>query len=111
MAIIPSTGSTITSLYEKETTLSEVLAELGLTPLDEKSERELRLRLGRAFGKWREPHTGVKAGELANRLSQLTDDLEKSDELLSSLEPGIQKIENVEGCVPACPGTDRSSGN
>jgi hypothetical protein len=60
MAKLQGTGAAYQCLYEKDCTLSEVMASLGLKPVSRKAERTIRERLGFALAKWEEPYSQLK---------------------------------------------------
>ena len=68
MAKLPRTDVAYRSLDEREVTLAEIVASLGLKPLSKKAEREIRNRLGFALAMWDEPHTGLQIKDVAGSL-------------------------------------------
>ena len=68
MARLPRTGVAYRSLDEREVTLAEIVASLGLKPLSKKAEREIRDRLGFALATWDEPYTALQIKDVAGAL-------------------------------------------
>lgn len=99
MARIPPAGVGFQCFYEYEVTLAEVIAGLGLKPLDEEAERRCRQRVGFAIAKWREPNAGIDANDLADSLARLAKQLDAMDPLLGGVEIGIHKAEDIEGAT------------
>jgi hypothetical protein len=69
MAKLPRRGVGYQSLYEDKTTLPEVVATLGLEPLSEESECELRVMLGLALAQWEEPYTDIQVKDVVTALN------------------------------------------
>jgi hypothetical protein len=65
MAKLPRTGVAYRSPDEREVTLAEIVASLGLKPLSKKAEREIRDRLGFALATWDEPYTALQIKDVA----------------------------------------------
>ena len=68
MAKLPRTGVAYQSLDEREVTLAEIVASLGLKPLIKKAQREIRSRLGFALAMWDEPYTALQIKDVAGSL-------------------------------------------
>jgi hypothetical protein len=68
MAKLPRTGVAYRSPDEREVTLAEIVASLGLKPLSKKAEREIRDRLGFALATWDEPYTALQIKDIAGAL-------------------------------------------
>jgi len=68
MARLPRTGVAYRSPDEREVTLAEIVASLGLKPLSKKAEREIRDRLGFALATWDEPYTALQIKDVAGAL-------------------------------------------
>jgi hypothetical protein len=68
MAKLPRTGVAYRSPDEREVTLAEIVASLGLKPLSKKAEREIRDRLGFALATWDEPYTALQIKDVAGAL-------------------------------------------
>jgi hypothetical protein len=67
----------LSALYELETNLEQVIAELGLKPLSPEDEQKIRFEVGAAIGRWFDEHkafdnleTVLMAGELRPREKQ-----------------------------------------
>jgi hypothetical protein len=56
MARLPSSGSSLSTLYEFEIGLDQVIVELGLKPLWSEDEKKIRFGLGTAIGRWVQEH-------------------------------------------------------
>jgi hypothetical protein len=68
MAKLPRTGIAYQCLDEREVTLAEIVAGLGLKPLSKKAEREIRNRLGLALATWDEPYAVLQVKDVADAL-------------------------------------------
>src|SRR5216117_2790596 len=69
MAKLQHTGAAHQCLYEKDCTLSEIMASLGLKPLRRRAERIIRERLGFALAKWEEPYSSVEVKAIVRALN------------------------------------------
>jgi hypothetical protein len=72
-----SGGPTLSALYELDTNLEQVIAELGLKPLSSEAEEKIRFGVGAAIGRWLDEHkafdnveTVLMADELRPREKQ-----------------------------------------
>jgi hypothetical protein len=68
MAKLPRTGVSYQILDERDVTLAEIVASLGLKRLTKKAEREIRHRLGFAVAMWDEPYTALQIRDVAGSL-------------------------------------------
>jgi hypothetical protein len=68
MAKLLKSGIRYQCLDEREVTLAEIVASLGLKPLSKKKEREIRNRLGFALAMWDEPYTMLQTKDVAGSL-------------------------------------------
>jgi hypothetical protein len=98
MAKLPRTGQSYQVLDEREHTLSDVVASLGLKPLSKRSERSIRDRLGHALGQWEEPY-GPDVKDIARTLDVFARGLEKGVPLLEVSKGGIHGIEEIEAAT------------
>ena len=99
MARLKQQGVSFQFLYEYEGMLAEIIADLGLEPLNEVAEKRFREHLGFAMGKWREPNTGVDTKELGSSLKQLANQLEAMDPLFAALEMGRHREPDFEAAT------------
>jgi hypothetical protein len=88
LAKLPKAGSGYQLLDEREVTLAEVIASLGLKPLSKKREREIRDRLGFALATWDTPYA-VQIKDVVGSLKAHAKRLEQIAKLGTITRSGI----------------------
>jgi len=68
MARLPKSGIKYRFPDEREVTLAEIVASLGLKPLTKKAQSEIRRRLGSALAIWDEPYTALQTQDVGRSL-------------------------------------------
>jgi hypothetical protein len=96
MAKLQGTGAAYQCLYEKNCTLSEVMASLGLKPLSRKAERTIRDRLGFALAKWREPYSPVESKDIVRALNSHAKRLDSFVPLAAAAKGGFTGSHEIE---------------
>jgi hypothetical protein len=91
MAKLPKSGIGYQCLDEREVTLADIVASLGLKPLNKKAEREIRDQLGLALATWDEPHTALQIGVVANSLRAHARRLDQIATLGTITRPGFAR--------------------
>jgi hypothetical protein len=101
MAKLPRTGVAYRSLDEREVTLEEIVASLGLKRLSKKAERGIRDRLGFALAMWDEPYTTLQVGDVAKSLKAYANQLDRIAPLGTITRPGFAREHDIAvgGCV------------
>jgi hypothetical protein len=95
MAKLPRTGVAYQILDEREISLADIIASLGLKPLSKKSEREIRDRLGFALATWDEPYTAVQIKDVAVLLKAHAKRLDQIASLGSILQSGLVREHDI----------------
>jgi hypothetical protein len=95
MAKLPRTGVAYQCLDEREVTLAEIVASLGLKPRSKKAEREIRNRLGFALAKWDEPYTALQIKDVAGSLNAHAKRLDETAPLGSITRPGFAREPDI----------------
>jgi hypothetical protein len=95
MAKLPRTGVAYQCLDEREVTLAEIVASLGLKPFSKRAEREIRNRLGFALAKWDEPYTALQIKEVVGSLSAYAKRLDEIAPLGTITRPGFARKQDV----------------
>lgn len=99
MARIEHPGVGLQLPDEREVRLANVLAGLGLRPLDEKELHELRTEIGFALGRWRESNSGVHSGDVARRMRKFASQLENMKCLLTAVDKGLHRQEDIQAAM------------
>jgi hypothetical protein len=71
MARLPSIGVSFMSLYERETTLEQVIAHLGLSPMSTERKEAIRFELGQVIGQWSDAQDPTGALQLKDLIAKL----------------------------------------
>ena len=95
MAKLPRTGVAYQCLDEREVTLAEIVASLGLKPRSKKAEREIRDRLGFALAKWDEPYTALQIKDVAGSLNSHAKRLDGIAPLGTITRPGFAREQDI----------------
>jgi hypothetical protein len=95
MAKLPRTGVAYQCLDEREVTLAEIVASLGLKPRSKKAEREIRNRLGFALAKWDEPYTALQIKDVAGSLNSHAKRLDEIAPLGTITRPGFAREQDI----------------
>jgi hypothetical protein len=77
MAKLPRSGIAYQCLDERERSLADVVASLGLKPLSKKAERKIREELGLAIAKWEEPYPSIEVDDIVRSLTSHANNLDK----------------------------------
>jgi hypothetical protein len=96
MAKLPRTGVAYRSIDERESTLAEVVASLGLKPLSEKAERKIRDRLGFGLAMWDEPYTTLQIKDVAGSLKAHAKRLDQIAPLGTITRSGFAREQDIE---------------
>jgi hypothetical protein len=96
MAKLPRTGVAYQCLYEWESTLAEIVADLGLKPFRKKAEREIRFRLGVALAKWEEPKTALQIKRVVGSLNAQAKRLDEMSSLGTIARMGLAHEQDIE---------------
>lgn len=99
MARINQPGFSLQLPNEREVSLSNVLADLGLRPLEEEELRDLRLEIGLALSRWCEPKGGVDSLDVARRLRRHASQLDKMKGLLAAADLGWHRDEDIQAAM------------
>lgn len=99
MPKLPRTGAGYQCLYEREFTLLEVTASLGLKPLSKKAQRQIRERLGFAIATWEEPHPAIEIDDIVRLLKRHACSLDKVARLGAVAKGGRCRTEEIETAV------------
>lgn len=101
MAKLPQSGIAYRSLDEREVTLAEIVARLGLKRLSKKAEREIRARLGFALASWDEPYGGLQIRDVARALKAHAKQLDLIVPLGTITRPGFAREHDIAvgGCL------------
>jgi hypothetical protein len=109
MVKLPKSGVAYLTLFERDpsqrepdVTLSEIVANLGLTPLTRKAEREIRARLGFAMGKWEAPHATFDLADVIGSLNSHAKALEKFSAVAAIAKGGHLKGRYLKRDMEAC---------
>jgi len=95
MAKLPRTGVAYQCLDERDVTLAEIVASLGLKPLTKKAERKIRNRLGFALAKWDEPYTALQIKDVVSSLNAHAKRLDEIAALGTITRPGFAREQNI----------------
>ena len=95
MAKLPRTGIAYRSLDEREFTLAEIVASLGLKPLSKKAERQIRDRLGFALAMWDEPYTALQIKDTAGALKAHAKRLDQIAPLATIMRSGFAREHDI----------------
>jgi hypothetical protein len=96
MPKLPRTGVAYRSLDEREVTLAEIVASLGLKRLSKKAEREIRDRLGVALAMWDEPYSALQIKDIAGALKAHARRLEQIAPLGVITRSGFAREHDIE---------------
>ena len=95
MAKLPKSGIEYQCLDEREVTLAEIVASLGLKPLSKKAQREIRRRLGFALAMWDEPHTALQTKDVAGSLKTRATELDHVASLGAITRTGFARGQDI----------------
>jgi hypothetical protein len=102
MARLKPSGATFATLYEYDTTLDRIIAELGLSPLTREQERLVREKLGAAIGEWLQdggysgPDAKLDTRDIANKLRLLAVQLDGLNEAIQpAFSSGLHHSHNT----------------
>jgi hypothetical protein len=95
MAKLPRTGVAYLCFDEREVTLTEIVASLGLKPLSKKAEREIRSRLGFALAMWDEPYTALQIKDVTASLEAQAKRLDQIASLGTITRPGFAREHDI----------------
>ena len=95
MAKLPRTGVGYQCLDEREVTLREVVASLGLKPLSTKEEREIRRRLGFGLAKWDAPYAAPQVKDIVSSLNAHARRLEQLAPLGIITREGVARVHDI----------------
>ena len=96
MAKLPRTGVGYQFLYERDCTLPQVMASLGLKPLSRKAERKIRDRLGFALAKWEEPYSPVEVKDIVSSLNSHAKRLDEFAPVAAVAKGGFNRRHEIE---------------
>jgi hypothetical protein len=105
MAQVVSTGSSSGSLYECETNLARVVADLGLQPLSSSDETEFRSELGNVIGRGLEkiavtkklsPNAKLQTKDIAGVLKAIARGLQSNEAVLRGRQTGLRQPHEIE---------------
>jgi hypothetical protein len=101
MAKLPRTGVAYQLLDEREVTLADIVASLGLKRLSKRAEREIRDRLGFALAMWDEPYSALQIKDVAGALKAHAKLLERIAPLGTITRPGFAREHDIAvgGCL------------
>jgi len=95
MAKLPKSGIKYQFLDEREVTLAEIVASLGLKPLSKKAQREIRRRLGFALAMWDEPYTALQTKTVAGSLKTRAKELDQAASLGAITRTGFGREQDI----------------
>ena len=105
MPRLSRTGSSGASLYEMETTLEKVVADLGLAPLSAEEESRIRDRLAVVIGRGIDEnaaspklnsHGKIQVKDILATLGAIARNLQAAEQNLRGCETGLQSAHNIE---------------
>jgi hypothetical protein len=105
VAQVVSTGSSFASLYERETSLARVVADLGLPPLSSSDEAEVRSELGQVIGKGLNkisvtkklnPDAKLQTKDIAGVLRAIARDFRSHEAVLRGRQTGFRQSYEME---------------
>jgi hypothetical protein len=95
MVKLPKSGISYQCLDERDATLIEIVASLGLKPLSKRAVRKIRDRVGFALANW-EPYTGTKVHEVIGSLNSHAKSLEKLASVAAVAKGGLCRAEDID---------------
>lgn len=95
MAKLPKIGVEYRFIDEREVTLTEIVASLGLKPLRKKAQQEIRHRLGFALALWDEPYTALQTKSVADTLKKRAKELDQVASLGAITRMGFGREQDI----------------
>jgi hypothetical protein len=103
MARITPRGQAFSTLYEIETSLSEVICRLGFLALSQRQEDAVREKIGRSIGLWQQSEgiyqsegSKLTVDDIQSTLNAIAIRLSDANSVLSAVETGLHHVHNIE---------------
>jgi hypothetical protein len=103
MARIPPRGQAFSTLYEIETSLSEVICRLGFLALSQRQEDAVREKIGRSIGLWQQSEgiyqsegSKLTVDDIQSTLNAIAIRLNDANSVLSAAEIGLHHVHDIE---------------
>src|SRR5260370_21424692 len=103
MARIPPRGQAFSTLYEIETSLSEVISRFGFLALSQRQEAAVREKIGRSIGLWQQSEgiyqsegSKLTVDDIQSTLAAIVTRLDDANAVLSAVETGLHHVHNIE---------------
>lgn len=108
MARVGRTGSSVASLYEKETNFEQVVSDLALAPMSSDEEARIRSKLGEVIGRGlarteisrkQSPGSRLQTKNIVETLEAIARAFQVAEPTLRGLETGIRHSHQIEAAT------------